>query len=161
MTVTEPAASPLNDQDVFGYFRLGLATGLVDRGAVIAWADREVLRRPVPQNEIIELCLSGHLPYSQLIWLLTSYHPSLDYDLPVRLVLARAALLLDEHHPPEELLTSIGLLAAEARLPEEIRALLRELDSNLGYLSTPELLGRLGGLLAPYREYQPLLREIG
>lgn len=151
----------ISDQDVFGYFRLGLATGLVERGVVIAWADREVMRRPIPPNEIIELCLSGHLPYSQLIRLLTSFHPSLDYDLPVRLVLARAALLLDEGHPADELVVSIGLLAAEARLPGEIRELLRELDTNLGYLSPPELPGRLAELLRPYRGYQGYLQLLG
>ena len=147
----------LSDEHIFGYFRLGLATGLVERGAVIEWADREVMRRPLPSYEIIELSLSGRLPYSQLIRLLTSFHPSLDYDLPVRLALGRAALLLDDHHPPEELVASIDLLAAEARLPEEVRALLRELD---GWASD-ELYTRLTGLLEPYRGYQHMLMELG
>ena len=78
----------LSDSDAYGYFRLGLATGLVERSAPIAWADRQIMSDRPPTSEILELSLSAHLPYSQLIRLLTLCHPSLDYDLPLFMLLA-------------------------------------------------------------------------
>ena len=34
----------LDRKTAFDYFRLGLVTGLVDRQALVAWADQEIMR---------------------------------------------------------------------------------------------------------------------
>ena len=156
----------LSDLDAYGYFRLGLATGLVDRSAPIAWADRQILSDRPPTSEILELSLSGHLPYSQLIRLLTICHPSLDYDLPLFMLLARAGLLLErESRSPAELAYSLSLLLAEAILPELVKATISELDvalqdMRLGEITPQELADRLAQTLAPYEVYREWLWEV-
>jgi len=160
-----PPAS-LSDLDAYGYFRLGLATGLVDRSAPIAWADRQIMSDRPPTSEILELSLSGHLPYSQLIRLLTICHPSLDYDLPLFMLLARAGMLLESgERSAAELAYSLSLLLAEASLPELVKGTISELDESLGEeragrITPQELAGRLAQVLAPYEVYREWLGEV-
>jgi len=156
----------LSDLDAYGYFRLGLATGLVDRSAPIAWADRQILSDRPPTSEILELSLSSRLPYSQLIRLLTICHPSLDYDLPLFMLLARAGLLLESgERSAAELAYNLSLLLAEAILPELVKGTISELeaalqDERLGVITPQELAGRLAQALAPYDVYREWLGEV-
>ncbi len=156
----------LSDSDAYGYFRLGLATGLVERSAPIAWADRQIMSDRPPTSEILELSLSGHLPYSQLIRLLTLCHPSLDYDLPLFMLLARAGLLLEsEQRSPAELAYSLSLLLAESILPALLKGTLSDLeaawqDQRLGVITSQELADRLAQALAPYEVYREWLGEV-
>ncbi len=156
----------LSDSDAYGYFRLGLATGLVERSAPIAWADRQIMSDRPPTSEILELSLSAHLPYSQLIRLLTLCHPSLDYDLPLFMLLARAGLLLEsEQRSAAELAYSLSLLLAESILPALLKGTLSDLeaawqDEDAGVITSQELADRLAQALAPYEVYREWLGEV-
>ena len=156
----------LSDLDIYGYFRLGLATGLVDRLAPIAWADRQIMSDRPLTGEILELSLSTRLPYSQLIRLLTIMHPSVDYDLPLFMLLARAGLLLESgERSAADLVVSLRLLLAEAHLPALVRGTVTGLDAALqaervGEITARELTDRLAQSLAPYGVYQELLGEV-
>jgi hypothetical protein len=156
----------LSDLDAYGYFRLGLATGLVERSAPIAWADRQIMSDRPPTAEILELSLSTRQPYSQLIRLLTIFHPSLDYDIPICLLLARAGLLLESgRQTAVELILGLRLLLAEAHIPALLRGSLVELDQSLqdyraGQLSQTALADQLAGVLSPYEVYREWLAQI-
>ena len=160
-----PPAS-LSDLDAYGYFRLGLATGLVERTAPIAWADRQIMSDRPPTSEILELSLSGHLPYSQLIRLLTICHPSLDYDLPLFMLLARAGLLLESgERSAAEIAYNLSLLLAEAILPALLKSTISELQAALqdvgaGVISSQALADLLAQALEPYEVYRQWLGEV-
>jgi hypothetical protein len=155
-----------NDSQIFGYFRMGLAIGIVERQAVIAWADRTLLEDPSPSNELIELSLSGHLPYSQLIRLLTSFVPLPDYDLPIKLLLAHAGLSLErEPDRTVDLVISLRLLDAEEYLPGHIRASLADLSlANdqycQGFLAFPAFFDQVFGFLRPYQSWRPIVFDL-
>lgn len=149
-------------QVVFGYFRMGLVTGLVDKQTVIDWADNEILKSPNLDDEIIELSLSSKLPYSQLIRLLSSFQGEPDYDLPLKMLFARARkLLVDDFDRGRAILMGLRLLKEEEYLPAEISAKLRELAISLdqykqALLSQEEFTRCLTAFLDPYKEYSTI-----
>jgi len=153
----------LSKQEACCFFRLGLATALIDRQSLVEWADRTLLTSQRIEPEIIELALCGRLPYSQIIWQLNHYQVGAEIEQPLKLLLALAGEQLDEH--PEqaaEILQSLCLLNAEAYLPNEIRRSLQSMQK--GWLAQnrprtlpPGLNKKLVRLLKPYQVFcEPL-----
>ena len=148
---------------IYAYFRMGLATGVVEPQAVIAWADGELLRNPAAGHETLDLALAGRLPLSQLMYLLSSFVIFPDYGLPLDLLLAHAGLLL-ERDPSRApwLIQNLNLLSAEVKLSKAVKERLGELDACrvLGLLSPDELHARLSAFLGEYAEFRPLVLQI-
>lgn len=127
-------------KDAFGYFRMGLVTGIVEKQALVEWADNEIDRNPVPEHEIVELSLSGNLPHSQIIRLLNSFEGQADYDL------------------------SLGLLTEEEYFPEDVTRRLADLRKSLDLyeqtiISFDDLSGQLSRFLEENSDYRPLLDQ--
>jgi len=156
----------IQHKDLFGFFRMGLVTGTIDKQAVIPWADREILKTPTPPPEIIELSLSGNLSYSQLVGMLSQFQGEKDYDLPLKLLFAQAGIRFEQG--PDQasaLIMGLRLLTAEDTLPKEVRSQLKDLDRQLdlhkqGRVSSGEVDECLWRFLEPYKEYQSLVRDI-
>jgi len=158
---------PLFNKSLFCYFRIGLVTGLLDRQSVIAWADDQIIKNPSADDDVIELALASQQPYSQMIWLLNRLQDNADIDLPIKMLLAHAGVLLEEQ--PERA-TEIGmglrLLLAEEFLPGEIRSLLRVIENDLeSTLNSPMaadgLARQLSASLGDYATYRGLLTATG
>jgi hypothetical protein len=146
-------------QKMYGYFRMALTTGLVDLQSVIAWADNELMKITHPPEEIMELSLSSRLSYSQMIRLLSSYQGPADYDLPLKMLFARAlALYHEDPHRAGDIILGLRLLVAEEYLPAETRHSLIDLDCRLdafhqGLITYGETARHLSAFLTPYNEY--------
>lgn len=146
------SAAPTHPQ-IYAYFRMALATGLLTPQEMIAWTDRELLKVDLPSEELMDLSLSGRQPYSQLIGLLNHMQSWPKDPTPLGLVFARARTKLQQN--PERLcslLQSLLLINAEAHLPGEIRRGLAMLADSLehhqqGQLSQEELSSRLMAFL--------------
>lgn len=157
----------LHKEIVFGYFRLGLVTGILEKKDVIAWADREILHNPDLEPETIELSLSSHLNHSQLLSLLNLFQGTSISTMPIKLILARAGIILEIH--PEKLnklLLGVRLLIAEEYLPIDIREKLVDLEKSLvnqrqGKITSNTLQQKLVDLLEPYHKYRSLTTRLG
>ena len=138
---------------------MGLVTGLVDKQTLIAWADSEIMRQPIPQPEIMELSLSMNRPYSEIIWLLSSFEGETDYDLPLKLLFARAGMLLDQDASrAAEIVMGLRLINEEEHRDKDLRAQLSDLDrcremTRRGEIAKDDLVGRLSRFLANYAAY--------
>jgi len=154
------------NKDVFGYFRMGLVTGIVDKRSVVEWADNEIVRNPIPGHEVIELSLSSNRPYSQIIWLLSSFEGEPDYDLPLKLLLARAGVLLDQDPSrASAIIMGLRLLIEEEHLSKDVKSQLADLKSYLDMykqtnISFEDLTTRLSSFLDRYADYRPQLNQI-
>lgn len=153
-------------RETFEFFRMGLATGMVELPAVIRWADNEIMTAEVPDPQIIDLALSTPPTYSQMLWLLNSFQVRADYGLPLNLLFARAGIIL-AHEPQRAawILRGLRLLMAEAQLPQPVMSCLAGLDSGLELfeqeqITAEELHARLASFLEPYRVYQGLLETM-
>lgn len=156
----------LSKRQLFNFFRMGLVTGLVDKESLIAWADREIMAEAVPDHRVIELALSERRSYSQIIWLLRGFQEEPDHDLPLKLILALAGLVV-ERDPgcSDEIIMGLRLLNEEEYLPrsvhEQTAALLESLTLHRqGRLSFAALQSKLAVFLAPYLVYRPLLDHV-
>jgi hypothetical protein len=148
---------------IFTFFRMGLVTGLVDRQAVTAWADRQILAAPVPDPHIMELSLAGSQPHSQLIGLLNQLLEGfVEVDIPMKLLFAHARKLLeDDPGRAKEIAQGLVLLLAEEFLPRDLQNELYSIEGDLelfqlSLLSSQAFKGRLKGFLdfySPYRSY--------
>ncbi|MBN2549293.1 MAG: hypothetical protein JXB15_09055 [Anaerolineales bacterium] len=139
----------LTHPQIYAYFRMALATGLLTPQEMIAWTDRELLKVDLPSEELMELSLSGHLPYSQIIKNLYHMQAWSDYGLPLALLFARARTLLTRY--PERLskwVQGLCLLNAEAYLPPDVKNTLSTLIALLeqfeqGFLSQAEVIAEM------------------
>jgi hypothetical protein len=155
--------SKLDRKGAFGYFRMGLVTGIVEKQELIQWADREIIRSLQPEHEIIELSLCGRRPHSEILWLLSSFEGELTYGLSLRLLLARAGLAF-ERDPTRarELILGLRLLKEEAKLPKGVKSQLVTFQNKLqgyerGSVSLDQLGADLSRFLERYAKYRPLL----
>jgi len=153
----------LDKNGAFGYFRMGLVTGIVEKRELIEWADREIDRNPAPDDEIIELALCGSRPYSEIIWLLSSFVSEPDYGFSLPLLLARAGISF-ERDPwrARDIIMGLRLLSEEEKLPEGVRTQLATLRNQLERVdqsksSLDELGECLSRFLEAYAGYRPLL----
>lgn len=153
----------LDKKSAFGYFRMGLVTGMVEKRELIEWADREIVRTPEPDDEIIELALCGSRPYSEIIWLLSSFVSELDYELSLPLLLARAGISF-ERDPwrARDIIMGLRLLNEEEKLPKGFRIQLASLRNQLERVDQSEgfrdeLGAYLSRFLEGYARYRPLL----
>ncbi len=159
-------STPLSKRQIFNYFRMGLVTGLVDKPTLIAWADRRIMEEEVPDDRVIELALASRRSYSELIWLLRGFQGEPDHDLPLRLVLARAGVVLEAGAASaEHVIMGLRLLNEEEYLPVAVRHQIAGLRQNLemcrgGELSRQELHALLAGFLDPYRDGRALLGQL-
>ncbi len=158
--------TPLNHKTAFGYFRLGLVTGLLDKRALVKWADVQIMSSPAPTPEIIELSLSESRPYSEIIWLLSHFEGEPSCELTPKLLLAYAGILLenDTGRAPD-LIMGLRLLNEEEYLPQEVKIQLTELERHLeqhtqASLSYQALVERLAGFLDKYTAYRPQLAQL-
>ena len=153
----------MRHKQAFGYFRMGLVTGILDKQALVEWADQQILQDPVPEWEVIELSLSGHLPYSQLVRLLTGFQGAADYDLPLKALFARAGIWLEEDPGRAvRIIQGLRLLNEEEYLPADIRRPLADLDGCLDLhrqngIDLDELTARLSAFLKQYAGYRSLV----
>jgi hypothetical protein len=145
---------------------MGLVTGIVDKHSVVEWADREITRNPVPTHALIELSLSSQRPYSEIIELLSDFEGEPGYDPALKLLLARAGLLL-EQDPGQavRIIMGLRLLVEEQFLPQDEKALLIELTNCLNMheqnkISYQELADRLAHFLEMYVDYRPRLSQV-
>ena len=156
----------LDHKTAFGYFRMGLVTGLLDKRAPVVWADEQIMSSSTPTSEIIELSLSGNRPYSEIIWLLSYFEGKPSDELSLKLLLARAGVLLesDPGRAPD-LIMGLRLLNEEEYLSKEIKNQLTDLKRHLeqhaqASLSFQELVERLTGFLNKYTAYRPQLAQL-
>ena len=153
-------------KDIFGYFRLGLVTGIVQKSALVAWADSEIMRCPIPTPEIIELSLSGSRPFSEIIWLLSSFEGMPSSALALKLLLARAGLLLEqEPHRASELIGGLRLLNEEEFVPKATKARVSVLVRDLALfkqdeINLSELIQGVAGFLDDYKLYRAQLVQL-
>lgn len=156
----------LNDEEVFLFFRLGLVTGLVDQKALVAWADRTIEQNPNPSDEILELALSGKRPLSEMLWLLSSFVDSPQFDRPLKLLFTAAGLHLEEAEiRSPNIISDLLLVAAETLLPQDSKAQLGILEKyrsayQQNALSAAELSKKLASFLQPYSAYRTALFSI-
>ena len=157
---------PAGYKEMFGYFRMGLVTGLVDKAELIAWADREIMRCSIPEPEIIELSLSGKRPYSEIIWLLNQFEHGSHYQTSVNLLLARAGSLVEEADGQiTDIIMGLRLLIEEEWLAKDIKAQLHRLRHSLEEyqsqaISAGRLAEQLTQFLAPYHPYRAQLTSL-
>lgn len=150
-------------KEAFGYFRMGLVTGLVNKQELIDWADQEIVNNPVAEAEIIELSLSGQRPYSEIIWLLSQFEHGSIYQTSINLILARAALLLEQTSGrASDIIVGLRLLIEEEWLPKDLKSQLQALkhqeqQARQGVVIPAVLVDELRKFLAPYRQYQAYL----
>ncbi len=162
---TDSMDSQCTPRDAFGFFRMGLVTGLVDKQALVRWADCQIVNHSRPRHEIIELSLSGSLPYSQIIRLLTSFEGRADYTVSLPLLFARAGLLLEEEPArTEDIIMGLRLLNEEEYFPKELKSQISDLRSALethrqAALAFEELVTRLSRFLEGYAAYRVLLHQ--
>jgi hypothetical protein len=153
-------------KEVFGYFRMGLVTGLVDKQELIAWADRQIIEKETAESEIIELSLCGKRPYSEIIWLLGQFEHGSDYQTSVNLILARAGLLAEQNsRKASDIIMGLRLLIEEEWLAKTVKAQLQTQKHNLEQyksqaITYDSLAGQLRQFLAPYRQYRPHLTTL-
>ena len=69
------------------HFRVALAMGLLDRGEVVAWADRIIMDLDNPPGKIIEVSLAGARPADELERLLADIPGPADVALAAHAVL--------------------------------------------------------------------------
>lgn len=152
--------------EMFAFFRMGLATGIVPKEAVVAWADNELIQPGVPSYEVIELSLSGHLPYSQLVWLLGSFQEGADYCLSLNLLLAQAgAVLVQSPDRVVAILMGLRLLLAEAHLPHDVKTGLMDLKADLDahefhVIPQAKLVESVTTFLSRYADYRRFLLSV-
>jgi hypothetical protein len=152
-------------KDAFGYFRMGLVTGIVDKHALVEWADHEIACNPRPEHEVIELALTGSQPYSQIIRLLTGFEGKADYSLSLQLVLARAGMLLEQDSGRTiEIIMGLRLLNEEEYFPRDVKLRIAELKDRLSLyrqamLTLEELTLQLASFLDQYKDYRSMLCE--
>jgi hypothetical protein len=144
---------------------MGLVSGLIDKETLIAWADKEIMCQTVPLPEIMELSLSVNRPVSEILWLLNSFEGDADYDVPLKLLFARAGVLLaqDAQRAPE-IVRGLRLLTEEQYFDKTLSVRLNDLDrwrerSDQGDVSGDELLERLSRFLADYVVYADDARQ--
>ena len=147
------------------YFRMGLVTGLVEIDSLVAWADRMILHTDEPDEIVIDLSLSGRLPHSRLIWLLSQFEETPDYDRPLTLLLGRAATILDEDPDRlEAVIMGLRLLNEEEYFPtaigREIDGLRQKLENwRRSKISRQEVAAACARFFEPFTLRQPPARE--
>ena len=152
-------------KDGFSYFRMGLVTGLVDKSALVAWADHQIMSTDHPAAAIMELSLSGNRPHSELLWLLHGCERGADYSLSLSLLLAHAGdLLRQDPDRAAEIVMGLRLLNEEEYFPKDVSARLLALRTDLqeherGGISAAELSARLAAFLEPYAVCRDLLPQ--
>ena len=152
-------------KDAFSYFRMGLVTGLVDKAALIAWTDHQIMQTDSPSNALLELSLSGDRPYSELLWLLHGYERGADYSLSLRLLLAHAGVLLRQDPTrAADIIMGLRLLNEEEYFPKPIKVQLIALRAALdayqrGEITESELNRHVVDFLQPYIDHAPLLPQ--
>lgn len=138
-------------RQAMSYFRMGLVTGLVTIEELVDWVDRELLRRPDPEEALLTLSLSGRLPHSQLLWLLSDFEGEPDYGRPLTLLLARAAdLLRQEPDRLPEIIMGLRLLNEEEYFPGEIGRQIADLRRQLRQAEPGGLHAETWRFLRPY-----------
>lgn len=154
-------------KELFGYFRMGLVTGLVSKEALIAWADQEIINQTITPVEIIELSLCGKRPYSEIIWLLSQFEHGSNYQTSINLILAQAALRLEQASQSAKIIIlGLRLLIEEEWLTKDLKQQLQTLKNKQKQQpanTDSTLAADLHAFLAPFRQYQadlPLLQEI-
>ena len=116
-----------------------------------------------PDDEIIELALCGSRPYSETIWLLSSFEGELDYTLSLPLLLARAGISFErDPRRARDIIMGLRLLNEEEKLPIGVRTQLVSLQDQLkrcdqSEVSLDKLGERLSRFLEGYASYRPLL----
>jgi hypothetical protein len=156
-------AASFRTRDAFGYFRMGLVTGIVDKHALVQWADCEIARNPSPEHDVIELALTSGQPYSQTIRLLTSFEGKADYSLSLKLLFAHAGLLLErDPRRASEIVMGLRLLNEEEYFPRDIKVRIAQLRNQLdlqrqALLTVEDFTSQLSSFLDQYKDYRPLL----
>jgi hypothetical protein len=152
-------------KDGLGYFRMGLVTGIVDKGALVEWADHVILHSPAFEYEMIELSLSGSRSYSEIVWILGDLEGQAEYGLSLKLLLAHAGLLLEEDPARAgDIIVGLRLLVEEMYFPKDVKSALVDLRNHLemhhrSMISFEDLLRRLSAFLDPYRAYRSRLGQ--
>lgn len=150
-------------KDAYSYFRMGLVTGIVDKQSLVEWADNEIIRNPKPERAIFELSLSGTRPHSQTIWLLHEFERGADYSLSLKLLLARAGILLEQD--PEQasaIIMGLRLLNEEEYFPKDVRSKIAGLRDHLDMyeqarITFDDLTERLSEFLSKFADFRALL----
>jgi hypothetical protein len=151
-------------KDKFEFFRLAMVTGIIEKTDVIRWADDELLASTKPDTEVIELSLSGQLPYSQLIGLLNTFQGNPDHELPVKMLLAYTIpICRNNPERTKAIIQGIRLIKAEAGIEKQIVEGLNKLEMDLqkyqdGQFAQDILHSELMKFLLHYQEFQ---KEVG
>jgi hypothetical protein len=156
----------MRNKEKFEFFRMGMVSGLIEKEEVIKWADHELITSDKPDHEVIDLSLSGHLPYSQIIGLLNTFQGNPDHKLPVYMVLAHALSKSQNNLVNTvNIILGIRLLKAEANIDQEIIEGLTIIEKALkdhtkGNLPIEELHQILLLFLTNYSNYQKEIEGI-
>lgn len=156
----------INYKDIFEFFRLALVSCLMEKEEMIQWADEELLTKNPMNNDVIELSLSGRLPYSQLIGLLNTFQGTADRELPVKLLFAYAISKYSTNIDQiQALISGFQVLKAENYCNKEVKKQLTALENHLACykkskLTLEELQNHLELFLNQYIEYQDIVASI-
>ncbi len=154
-------------QDVFAYLRMALVTGLLEKSAAVAWADQVLINDPNADSDFADLSLAGSQSNAQIVGLLSQLQGPARYDLPLKMLFARAGQLLEaDPGQASAIVEGIRLLRAEYHLPAAIRQQMNHLDKNLSLVRQNELApealhAQLVEYLQPYSVYRDLLTPPG
>lgn len=153
-------------KDIFEFFRLALVSCLMEKEELIQWADEELLTKNLMNNDVIELSLSGQLPYSQLIGMLNTFQGIADRELPAKLLFSYA-LSKDSTNinQIQALISGFQVLNAENYCNKEVKKQLTVLENHLARykkskLTLEELQNHLDLFLNQYIEYQDIVASI-
>lgn len=149
-----------NYKTIFEFLRLGLVTCLMEKQEVIQWADEEILSSKKSNNDVIELSLSGQLPYSQLIGLLNTFQgiPNRQSLTQLLLSYARNKYLLNPDQS-QVIISGLQVLKAENYCDKVLGKQLTMLENHLiryenSELTSEELQIELENFLNQYSAYQ-------
>jgi hypothetical protein len=156
----------INYKEIFEFFRLALVTCIMEKEELIKWADDELLFRDDVNNDIIELSLSGKLPYSQLIGLLNTFQGIPDHQLPIKLLFAYVISKCSaDKEQIQSLISGLQMVKAEAHVEKKTVKEINELENDLAFyqkseLTLDELHEKLESFLNQYIEYQGVVKSI-
>jgi hypothetical protein len=111
----------MTKKDIFEFFCILLAIGLITKEEVINWADNEILIKNSIDNDLIELSLSGSKSLSQLLVVMNLFNGKADYKKVICFVLAYASkITIENEEEAKRLIYEISLLKAEWHLSKEL-----------------------------------------
>jgi hypothetical protein len=160
----------LNDdmkyKNIFEFFRMGMVTGLMTKEQVIQWADMEILHNGSIDPDLLELSLSGRLPYSQLLGVMNTFEGIPDYTTTINWVLTYASIQkIEDYDDIKRIVQGIRLLKAEAHIEKEVSNKITKLEEDslkyeLSNITKQIMMKRLNTFIDDYSQFKDDVEKI-